>query len=125
IFVITQKVSFKPLKPSQTKSDFRITLNSRVFSRLRLMSDRPLECPMYMTTTSKSSLGSSRRFETFCYPQKFPFKPSKTSQAKPDQVYQKPIQTLRELFAGSVTMGAAPSPRHVPVPMFCFTEKFN
>ncbi|ESQ46489.1 hypothetical protein EUTSA_v10000581mg [Eutrema salsugineum] len=56
---------------------------------------------------------------------RFQSPPSKTSQAKPDQVYQKPIQTLRELFAGSVTMGAAPSPRHVPVPMFCFTEKFN
>ena len=84
----------------------------------------------------------------FCYPQKFPFKPSKPSQIKADvqETLLKPsklsqskakvqeksakatstIKTLqiqeRELFSGSVTMDAAPSPRHVPIPIFCYRE---
>ncbi|KAL9300305.1 hypothetical protein AtEden1_Chr2g0241511 [Arabidopsis thaliana] len=59
------------------------------------------------------------------YPQKAYFKPSKTgkSQSKPDTVHEKPIQTPSEevefFFDGSVTMCAAPSPRHVPIPIFC------
>ncbi|ESQ46167.1 hypothetical protein EUTSA_v10000567mg [Eutrema salsugineum] len=71
----------------------------------------------------------------FRYPQKFPFKPSKPiSQTKPELVHEKTFQApstikrqnpKRELFAGSVTMGAAPSPRHVPVPMFCIKENIN
>ncbi|KAL1206807.1 hypothetical protein V5N11_009206 [Cardamine amara subsp. amara] len=65
-----------------------------------------------------------------CSPQKFPLKPSKPSPCKPE-VQEKPVQSPttiktvpsqnqeRELFAGSVTLGSAPSPRHVPIPMFC------
>lgn len=55
----------------------------------------------------------------FRYPREVPFKPS---QSKPDPVNEKPVQTRQnqdgELFHGSVTMGAAPSPRQVPIPMF-------
>ncbi|KAL1206808.1 hypothetical protein V5N11_009207 [Cardamine amara subsp. amara] len=65
-------------------------------------------------------------FKRFCYPQKVsstPSNPSDTvkSQSKPDPVDEKPIQEPsqeREFFGGSVTMGAAPSPRHVPIPTF-------
>ncbi|CAL9233497.1 unnamed protein product [Arabidopsis halleri] len=62
-----------------------------------------------------------------CYPQKDSFKPSNTgkSQSKPDPVHEKPIQTPSEegeFFDGSVTMCAAPSPRHVPIPIFCGRE---
>lgn len=60
------------------------------------------------------------------------------SQSKPDDlVHDKPLQAQstiknvrsqkpeKERFASSVTMCAAPSPRHVPVPMFCLREKIN
>lgn len=68
--------------------------------------------------------GSKKRS---CDPQKDSFKPSNTgkSQSKPDPVHEKPIQTPREegeFFDGSVTMCAAPSPRHVPIPIFCGRE---
>ncbi|VVB08414.1 unnamed protein product [Arabis nemorensis] len=63
-----------------------------------------------------------------CYPQKFPLKPS---HSEPNPVHEKSVQGTnrikvvppqnqeRELFDGSVTVGAAPSPRHVPIPIFC------
>lgn len=62
----------------------------------------------------------------FRYPQNVSSKPSKPSvtiksPSKPDPVNEKPIEALSqegEFFDGSVTMGAAPSPRHVPIPIF-------
>ncbi|KAL9308039.1 hypothetical protein AtEden1_Chr1g0035841 [Arabidopsis thaliana] len=59
----------------------------------------------------------------FYYPQKVPYN-SKPSNSKP--VNEKPIQEPSqegELFGGSVTMGAAPSPRHLPIPTFCMSSK--
>ncbi|AAF81329.1 Strong similarity to a hypothetical protein F18L15.110 gi/6522618 from Arabidopsis thaliana BAC F18L15 gb/AL133298 [Arabidopsis thaliana] len=59
----------------------------------------------------------------FYYPQKVLYN-SKPSNSKP--VNEKPIQEPSqegELFGGSVTMGAAPSPRHLPIPTFCMSSK--
>ncbi|EOA29218.1 hypothetical protein CARUB_v10025492mg [Capsella rubella] len=69
------------------------------------------------------------------------FKPSTTGkpqQSNPDPVHDekpKPVQAEApppppptkepEYFDGSVTMGAAPSPRHVPIPMFYVREKIK
>ncbi|XP_010463071.1 PREDICTED: uncharacterized protein LOC104743721 [Camelina sativa] len=64
-------------------------------------------------------LGSKR----FRNPRKVSFKPSKPSltvkvwRSKSDPV-RKELNQEVELFGGSVTMGAAPSPRHVPIPIF-------
>lgn len=73
-------------------------------------------------------------FKRFYKPREASLKPSKpAAQSKPDVVvHEKPVQSPstiktvsspqnqdREVFAGSVTMSAAPSPRHVPIPMFC------
>ncbi|KAL1195791.1 hypothetical protein V5N11_010714 [Cardamine amara subsp. amara] len=68
------------------------------------------------------------RSKRFPHPQKVSVKPSKPSvtvrsPSKPDPVIVKPIQAPiqeeeEEFFEGSVTKGAAPSPRHVPIPTF-------
>ncbi|EOA29170.1 hypothetical protein CARUB_v10025440mg [Capsella rubella] len=69
-------------------------------------------------------------------PQKPYFKPSTTEkpQSNPDPVHDekpKPVQAKApptqeaEFFDGLVTMGAAPSPRHVPIPMFYVREKIK
>lgn len=73
-------------------------------------------------------------FKRFFKPREVPLKPLKRAQSKSDPVNEKPIQAPdtikatqphiqeREFFAGSVTMCAAPSPRHLPIPMFCVRE---
>ncbi|CAH2061507.1 unnamed protein product [Thlaspi arvense] len=74
----------------------------------------------------------------FSKPQEVPIKPSKPSQSKPVPVHEKPVQapctTIKTvppqfqegaLFADSVTMGGAPSPRHLPIPMFYVREKMK
>ncbi|KAL1195792.1 hypothetical protein V5N11_010715 [Cardamine amara subsp. amara] len=70
----------------------------------------------------------------FPHPQKVSVKPSKPSitvksPSKPDLVLEKPIQTPSQeeegFFEGSVTKGAAPSPRHVPIPSFCVSSKLT
>ncbi|AEC07318.1 hypothetical protein AT2G22520 [Arabidopsis thaliana] len=101
-FCYPQKFPFKPSKPSQIKADVQETL----------------------LKPSKPSQSKADVQETL-------LKPSKPSQSKAD-VQEKSakatstIKTLqiqeRELFSGSVTMDAAPSPRHVPIPIFCYRE---
>ncbi|XP_023640360.1 early nodulin-75-like [Capsella rubella] len=58
-----------------------------------------------------------------------------TTQEAPPTTHQEPPPTHQEappptrqeaeFFGGSVTMGAAPSPRHVPIPMFYLREKIK
>ncbi|XP_023640361.1 cornifin-B [Capsella rubella] len=52
----------------------------------------------------------------------------RTHQEAPPPTHQEappPTRQEVEFFGGSVTMGAAPSPRHVPIPMFCVREKIK
>ncbi|CAH2061501.1 unnamed protein product [Thlaspi arvense] len=68
----------------------------------------------------------------YAKPQEAPIKHSKPSQSKPVPV-QAPCTTIKTvpppnqgaLFADSVTMGGAPSPRHLPIPMFYVREKIQ
>ncbi|CAA7019808.1 unnamed protein product [Microthlaspi erraticum] len=74
-------------------------------------------------------------FKRFFKPREAPLKPTKQqTHSKPDPVNEKPVQEPnrikvtqprnqeRELFNGSVTMGAAPSPRLLPIPKFYVRE---
>ncbi|ESQ46168.1 hypothetical protein EUTSA_v10000456mg, partial [Eutrema salsugineum] len=89
----------------------------------------------FLHVPQKVSLSGLKRFYK---PQEVPFKPSEPWwQSKPDMVNENPLQAPstiktvppqnqeRELSDGSITMAAAPSPRHLPIPMFCVREKIK
>ncbi|KAG7637069.1 hypothetical protein AtNW77_Chr2g0241041 [Arabidopsis thaliana] len=135
-FCYPQKFPFKPSKPSQIKADVQETLlkpskpsQSKADVQETLL--KPSKPSQSKADVQETLLKSSKPSQSKADVQETLLKPSKLSQSKA-KVQEKSakatstIKTLqiqeRELFSGSVTMDAAPSPRHVRIPIFCYRE---
>ena len=103
------KAPLKPSKSLQTKPD-PVQALSTIDTVLPLNQEQEL-------LDGSITVGAAAPSQT--KPDEKPFKAQSTIKAVRSQ---KPV---KERFASSVTTCAAPSPRHVPVPMFCLREKIN